>query len=67
MKTIKGEAGNLEVLEEVPEIAKSYKDGDIQFTATIKAVFDPELAPKAETSAPTTGIEEAIDVEAEVA
>ena len=64
LKTIKGEAGNLEVLEEVPEIAKSYKDGDIQFTATIKAVFDPDLVSKAEPSAPTAGLEEAIDVEA---
>jgi hypothetical protein len=64
LKTIKGEAGNLEVLEEVADIAKGYKEGDIQFTATINAVFDPELAPK---EIPATDSKDAIDVEAEVA
>lgn len=64
LKSIKGEKGNLEVLEEVADLAKTYKDGDIQFTATINAVFDPELVQETEVpteeSEPTT-----IDVEAE--
>jgi hypothetical protein len=64
LKTIKGDAGNLEVLEEVADIAKGYKDGDIKFTATINAVLDPELVSKEE---PAADLQDAIDVEAEVA
>mmetsp|Transcript_119775 Transcript_119775/g.346195 ORF Transcript_119775/g.346195 Transcript_119775/m.346195 type:complete len:205 (-) Transcript_119775:191-805(-) len=58
LKTISGKDGEMEVLEDVAEIAKGYKVGDdIQFTATFQAIFDPEVVSAAES--------DAIDVEAE--
>ena len=45
LKSNSGKDGEVEVLEDIPEIAKSYKVGDdIQFTATFKAIFDPNLS-----------------------
>jgi len=64
LKTIKGEFGNLEVLEEVSEIAKSYKDGDIVFTATINAIFDPDLIPEPKEQSSEEDV--IVDVDAEV-
>ena len=45
LKSISGKDGEVEVLEDIPEHAKSYKLGDdIRFTATFKAIFDPKLS-----------------------
>ncbi len=63
LKSIGGKDGEVEVLEDIPEIANSYKVGDnLQFTATFQAIFDPDLLADNDP-----GIEEsaAIDVEAE--
>jgi hypothetical protein len=55
LKAISGEAGSVEVHEDVKDICKGYKVGDnVEFTATFKAIFDPEKKQ-----------EEAVDVEAE--
>jgi len=62
LKSIPGSDGEVEVLENIPEIAKSFKLGDsVQFTATFKAVFDPEKQPKVEEET-EDGV---VDVEAE--
>lgn len=52
-------------MEEVGEIAQQYKVGDnIQFTATLNAIFDPELKADEETPADETVIDaEVVDVE----
>eukprot|EP00980_Cylindrotheca_fusiformis_P013648 scaffold3513_cov102-Cylindrotheca_fusiformis.AAC.9 len=43
LKSISGSNGEVQVLEDIAEIAKDYKVGDdIQFTATLNAIFDPE-------------------------
>lgn len=63
LKSIPGSDGEVEVKEDIPEIAKGYKLGDnIQFTATFQAIFDPELVSDAEPKAADSGV---IDVEAE--
>jgi hypothetical protein len=63
LKTVAGSDGEVTVLEDIPEIAKAYKLGDeIQFTATFKAVFDPELVAEKEAETAEAGV---IDVEAE--
>ena len=55
--------GEVEVLEDIPEVAKAYKVGaDIQFTATFNAGFDPELQAAA---APVPADETVIDAEVE--
>jgi hypothetical protein len=64
LKSIPGSDGEVEVLENIPEIAKGYKMGDdIQFTAKFRAVFDPLKFRAEEASADDT----VIDVEAETA
>lgn len=63
LKSISGSDGEVEVLEDIPEIAKVYKLGDnVQFTATFRAIVDPELVPNEQ---PTPADSEVIDVEAE--
>mmetsp|Transcript_87126 Transcript_87126/g.251281 ORF Transcript_87126/g.251281 Transcript_87126/m.251281 type:complete len:216 (-) Transcript_87126:24-671(-) len=64
LKSISGKDGEVEVLEDIPEIAKGYKVGDdIQFTATFKAIFDPKLS--AEKDAENKEAQPVINVEAE--
>lgn len=61
LKSLSGSDGEVEVLEDIPEVAKSYKVGDdIQFTATFKATFNPEVSRAAEA-----GESDIVDVEAE--
>lgn len=63
LKSISGKDGEVEVLEDIPEIANSYKLGDnIQFTATFQAIFDPDLV---RDDDPATVETTSIDVEAE--
>lgn len=43
LKALSGEAGSVEVHEDIKEICKGYKIGDpVKFTATFKATFNPE-------------------------
>jgi hypothetical protein len=43
LKSLPGSDGEVEVLEDVKEMCKGYKDGtSLEFTATLKCVFDPE-------------------------
>jgi hypothetical protein len=70
LKTISGSDGEMKVNEDVMAISKGYKIGDsIPFTATIKAVFDPEkkLQQQKEESAESAAADTAIDTEATVA
>ena len=56
--------GEVEVLEDVPDMAKAYKVGDnLQFTATFKAIFNPENTP-AKAAAPAAD-DTVIDAEIE--
>lgn len=49
LKALSGEAGSVEVHEDIKEICKGYKLGDpVKFTATFKATFDPEKMAKGE-------------------
>lgn len=60
LKSISGTDGEVEVLENIPEIANSYKVGDdIQFSATFKAIFDTKVSSDKDNEA------KVIDVEAE--
>lgn len=44
LKSVSGSDGEVEILENVPELAKVYKLGDdIQFTATFNAMYDPAV------------------------
>ena len=46
LKILKGSDGEADVLEDIPELAKTYKVGDpIQFTCTFNAIVDPEQQP----------------------
>lgn len=63
LKSLSGTDGSVEVLEDIPEVANSYKMGDeLQFTATFNAVFDPAVAKASSDTADADGI---VDVEAE--
>ena len=70
LKSLKGSAGEVEVLEDIPEVAQDYKLGDpVEFTAVFKATFDPAVsrpgsAAAADDSSSTT-TDDVIDVEAE--
>jgi hypothetical protein len=47
LKALPGDAGSVEVHEDIQEICKGYKIGDpVKFTATFKATFDPEKIAK---------------------
>jgi len=60
LKSLKGSDGEVEVLEDIPEVAKDYKLGDdVQFTATFNAVLDPAVA--------KSSTDDVIDVAAEAA
>ena len=62
LKSLSGSDGEVEVLEDIPEVAKNYKVGDdIAFTATFQAVLNPELAAASSEDATV------VDVEAEEA
>lgn len=44
LKSLPGSAGEVQVLEDIPAVANSYKLGDdVVFTATFKAIYDPAL------------------------
>lgn len=65
LKSVQGSDGAVEVLEDVSEVAKSYKLGDdLEFTATLNASEDPEARPPAPTeeSGEDDGV---VDVDAE--
>ncbi|CAJ1944337.1 unnamed protein product [Cylindrotheca closterium] len=62
LKSLPGSKGEVEVLENVPDMAKAYKVGDdLQFTATFKAVFNPENAPAKAISADDTVIDAEVE------
>lgn len=67
LKSISGSDGEVEILEDIPEMAKSYKVGDnVDFTATFQAVFDPELVAEEEPeSADSESTVIDVEVEAE--
>jgi Bacterial trigger factor protein (TF) len=44
LKSLSGSAGEVQVLEDIPALASSYKLGDdVEFTATFNAIYDPAL------------------------
>ena len=58
LQSLKGSDGEVEVLEDIPEVAKNYKVGDpVQFTATFNAMVDPEQQSSSEDD------DDAIDAE----
>jgi len=60
LKALSGSDGEVEVLEDVKEMCKGYKDGQaLEFTATFKATIDPEkaLAPVAIPEAQVLDVE----------
>ena len=60
LKSVSGSDGNVEILEDIPEVAKAYKLGDdLEFTAFLNAQEDPEAQ-----QASNSGEEEVVDVEA---
>lgn len=62
LKSVTGSDGEVEVLEDIPEVAKAYKLGDdLEFTAFFNASEDPEARP-AETESSDDGV---VDVDAE--
>lgn len=68
LKPLKGEAGSVEVHEDIKDICKGYKVGQsVEFTATFKAIFDAEKqikevefppAAEEEAEAPAAAVEE---------
>jgi hypothetical protein len=59
LKSLPGSAGEVQVLEDIPSVASTYKVGDdVEFTATLNAIYDPSI--EIPTSAASEGI---IDVE----
>lgn len=42
MKTLSGSEGNIDVKEKVEDIARSWKEGDVEYTATFKGEFVPQ-------------------------
>lgn len=62
LKSIAGSDGEVEILEDIPEIAKAYKVGDdLEFTAFLNASEDPEARPEG-TESNEDGV---VDVDAE--
>jgi len=62
LKSVSGSDGQVEILEDIPEVARAYKLGDdLEFTAFLNAVVDPDLEPATEESS-EDGV---VDVEAE--
>eukprot|EP00546_Thalassionema_frauenfeldii_P004622 CAMPEP_0178919674 /NCGR_PEP_ID=MMETSP0786-20121207/14575_1 /TAXON_ID=186022 /ORGANISM="Thalassionema frauenfeldii, Strain CCMP 1798" /LENGTH=178 /DNA_ID=CAMNT_0020593645 /DNA_START=240 /DNA_END=776 /DNA_ORIENTATION=- len=58
LKSLPGSDGQVEILEDVQEFTKGYKDGTpLEFTATLNCVFDPEKLPDAVT-VDTSAVEE---------
>eukprot|EP00547_Thalassionema_nitzschioides_P000020 CAMPEP_0194209144 /NCGR_PEP_ID=MMETSP0156-20130528/7370_1 /TAXON_ID=33649 /ORGANISM="Thalassionema nitzschioides, Strain L26-B" /LENGTH=177 /DNA_ID=CAMNT_0038936253 /DNA_START=233 /DNA_END=766 /DNA_ORIENTATION=- len=44
LKSLPGSDGQVEILEDVEELCKGYKDGtSLEFTATLNCAFDPEV------------------------
>jgi hypothetical protein len=65
LKALSGSDGEVEVKENIPEVAKKYKAGDnVPFTCTFNAMFDPDKVP-APTSAPSSSSDAIVDVKAE--
>ena len=51
LKSISGSDGEVEILEDIPEVAKAYNLGDdLEFTAFLNASEDPEARPEAAES-----------------
>mmetsp|Transcript_43639 Transcript_43639/g.105252 ORF Transcript_43639/g.105252 Transcript_43639/m.105252 type:complete len:218 (-) Transcript_43639:48-701(-) len=64
LKSISGSNGEVKVLENVPDVASVYKVGDdLQFTATLNAIFDPANQPAEAISADDTVIDAEVEVE----
>jgi hypothetical protein len=60
LKSLSGSDGNVEVLEDIPEVANNYKLGDdLQFTATFNAIYDPAI------TGASSSMDDVIDVIAE--
>ena len=63
LKSVSGSDGEVEVLEDIPEVAKAYKLGDdLEFTAFFNASEDPAARP---AEAESGGEEGVVDVDAE--
>lgn len=61
LKSVAGSDGEVEVLEDIPELAKSYKLGDdLEFTATFNGTEDPDVKREEKSTDSET-----VDVEAE--
>eukprot|EP00531_Pseudo-nitzschia_arenysensis_P011301 CAMPEP_0116141876 /NCGR_PEP_ID=MMETSP0329-20121206/14609_1 /TAXON_ID=697910 /ORGANISM="Pseudo-nitzschia arenysensis, Strain B593" /LENGTH=214 /DNA_ID=CAMNT_0003637075 /DNA_START=37 /DNA_END=681 /DNA_ORIENTATION=- len=66
LKSVSGSDGEVEVLEDIPEVAKTFKLGDeLEFTATFNAVEDPQFKKEESTEESDTVDVEAETVEAE--
>ena len=62
LKSISGSDGEVEIKEDVPEMAKAYKLGDDQqFTCTFNAIFDPERVQSSSEDADSSS--EVVDAE----
>ena len=62
LKSISGSDGEVEIKEDVPEMAKAYKLGDDQqFTCTFNAIFDPERVQSSSDDADSSS--EVVDAE----
>lgn len=61
LKALPGSDGEVTINEEVKEMCKGYKVGDsLEFTATLRATFDPSKAPTASDSEEASEEEEAV-------
>mmetsp|Transcript_24707 Transcript_24707/g.68206 ORF Transcript_24707/g.68206 Transcript_24707/m.68206 type:complete len:225 (-) Transcript_24707:102-776(-) len=66
LKSVSGSDGEVEVLEDIPEVAKAYKLGDdLQFTATFNAIVDPSLAPAPAAEDESDVVDVDVETEAE--
>lgn len=64
LKSLSGSDGEVQVHEDVKEIAKTYKTGDsIAFTATFNAGYESATTAGSEESMPSEGAEETIVIE----
>ena len=66
IKALEGSDGEVEVKEDVEQMAKGWKQGDsLTFTATINAAYDPEVERPSETAAAAASPDDVV-VDAEI-
>jgi len=63
LKSLPGSDGEIEVQEDVKDMAMGWKDGSLTFTTTFSAIFDPE---KANKSSSDDEEKEAVVIDAEI-